>query len=89
MSYQTAAFDIALAVYSFSGNQQHSTSSFAAFTSSNRLTGVLCGAFFNSSGSVCASSAIFSSASAKASRVCLFSVSVGSIISASCTIKGK
>jgi len=72
-----------------SGSQQHSTNSRAAFTSSMRPNGVLCGAECNSSGLFLASSAILMSASAKASRVSLFSVSVGSIISASWTMSGK
>ena len=60
--------------------------SFAAFTSSGRLTTCVCGAVRSNSGS---SPLIFSSASAKASSVSLLSVSVGSIISASGTTSGK
>src|SRR5262245_26557617 len=58
----------------------------AAFTSSSRLTMVVCGASCNSSGS---SSVIRKSASAKPSSVSLLSVSVGSIISASGAVSGK
>jgi len=63
--------------------------SFAALTSLSRFTGIVCGAVFTFSGSVLASSAIFSSAAAKASSVSLFYVSVGSIIIASWTMSGK
>src|SRR5439155_17083789 len=60
--------------------------SLAAWTSSGRLIGSVCGASCRTEAS---SSQIFKSASAKASKVSLLSVSVGSIISASRTTSGK
>ena len=65
---------------------QRSTGSFAALTSSGRLTTCVCGAARSTSAG---SSLIFKSTSAKASSVSLLSVSVGSTISASDTTSGK
>src|SRR5271157_6354990 len=63
-----------------------STGDFAALTSSSRLTGVVCGALCRNSGS---SVEIWRRARANASRVSRLSVSVGSIIRASETMRGK
>src|SRR3990172_5944116 len=62
---------------------------FTASASSSRLTTVVCGAFFTISGLVSASFAIAIIASQNESMVSFGSVSVGSIIMASSTMRGK
>src|SRR5437016_4714684 len=66
-----------------------STGRRAAVTSSTRLVRVLCGALRTISGSVSTSCAIEIMASAKRSSSSLLSVSVGSIISAPSTMRGR
>ena len=63
--------------------------SLAAFTSSNRLTGIVCGAPFTNSGSLSASFNIATSASTNPSNSSFASVSVGSIKKHSGTSNGK
>ena len=69
----------------FSGFKQHNTNSLAAFTSSNLPIGAWWGADMSKSGDFFASLEIEIIADANLSNVCLLSVSVGSIMSASCT----
>ena len=66
-----------------------SPSPYAAFTSSNRLTGIVCGAPFTNSGSLSASFNIATSASTNPSSSSFASVSVGSIRKHSGTSSGK
>src|SRR3954463_14319639 len=61
----------------------------AAVTSSTRLVRVVCGAPVSFSGSSSTSFAIEIMASMNKSNSCFDSVSVGSIMSAPCTINGK
>src|SRR5256885_8002161 len=78
-----------LRVYAVGPPDHRSFRSRAAFASSRRLTGVVTGASCRRSGVSAASDATCSIAWAKASRVSLVSVSVGSTIIASSTTRGK
>src|SRR6185503_6650086 len=69
--------------------RQRTTGRFAAPASSSRRTGVVCGAVRATWGSSFASSRIARTTSAKWSRRSFVSVSVGSIIRASSTSRGK